>query len=104
VITFIRILIVLGLCLNAVAILFAITKFRVLENLLLIHWTKLAAAIFLAMISFSVGFISEFLELFLPSVYEGFLEHSMNSLEVALMVCSLTIMLYTWLRVEKVEL
>jgi len=100
VITLVQILIILGLCLDVAAIWFTITRFSMLENLLLIHWNKISAAISLAIIGFSVGFVSEFLELFLPSVYEGFLEQSMNSLELVLMVCGLIIVMYMWLRVK----
>ena len=98
---FVRIFIILGLCLDVVAIWFTTTKFRVLENVPLIHWTKFAAAIFLTILSFSIGFVSEAFELFAPSVYEGFFEQLMHSIELGLIACSLAIIMYMWLRVRE---
>ena len=100
-ITLVRILIILGLGLDVMGIWFAIKKFTVLENILLIHWTKLATAISLAILGFWVGFVSKFFELFLPRVYEGLLEQSLNTAELALTVCGLTIMMYTWMRARQ---
>jgi hypothetical protein len=93
-----ELLTLLGLFANLTTLIISAMKYKILENLLLIHWKASTAALILTMLGFLVWFSEEIMELIFYSTYPGLFAQTFTGTISLLLVSSQMLFVYTFVK------
>jgi hypothetical protein len=92
----IEFLTIVGLFANLTALIISAMKYKILENMLLIHWKASTAGLILTMLGFLVWFSEEVMELIFFSTYQELFAQAFTGTISILLISSQTLFVYAF--------
>ena len=93
-----ELLTLLGLFTNLTALIVSAMKYKILENILLIHWKASTAGLILTMLGFLVWFTEEIMELIFLSTYEEVFAQAFTGTISILLISSQMLFAYAFVK------